>query len=219
MAEQPGLTVQDETIDDALTAAALLRETDDIDPQRVFVLGHSLGGYLAPRIAARDGSLAGVIILAGNTRPLEDLTLEQITYLLWLDGALSDDDRAKLDAIAAEVEQVNTIDDLVDPLALYFSIPAGYWVDLRRYDPMVPGPITIPLFILQGERDYQVTMVDFAGWQTALAGRDDVTFHTYPDLNHLLMSGEGPSSPAEYEQPGHVSDAVIGDITSWILAQ
>ena len=77
MAALKTLTVKEETIDDAVAAVELLRQTPNIDPQRVFVLGHSLGGYLAPRIAQADTDLAGLIILAGAARPLEDLMLEQ----------------------------------------------------------------------------------------------------------------------------------------------
>ena len=58
-----------------------LRGVPGVDPARVYLVGHSLGGYLAPRIAARDGKLAGVVVLAGNTRPLEDLIVEQLDYL------------------------------------------------------------------------------------------------------------------------------------------
>lgn len=69
----PNLTVKEETIDDALAAVALLRGAPDIDPKRIFVLGHSLGGMLVPRIGLADkGGIAGFIIFAGATRPLED---------------------------------------------------------------------------------------------------------------------------------------------------
>ena len=60
---------------------ALLRARDRIDPRRVFVLGHSLGGTLALRIAADDRSLAGLIIMTGATRPLLDVAREQVAYL------------------------------------------------------------------------------------------------------------------------------------------
>ena len=76
-----------------------------------------------------------------------------------------------------------------------------------------------PLLILQGERDYQVTMEDFGRWQAALQGRENVTFKSYPALNHLFMEGEGPSSPAEYEQAGYVAEEVIRDIASWIQSR
>ena len=71
-------TVQQETIEDAVRAAAPgLRRQPEIDPARVYVLGHSLGGYLLPRIATQDGKLAGLIFLAANARPVEVMALEQ----------------------------------------------------------------------------------------------------------------------------------------------
>ena len=72
------------------------------------------------------------------------------------------------------------------------------------------------MLILQGDRDYQVTTRDLAGWQTALVSRKEVTFKTYPKLYHLLIAGEGPSTPAEYQVPGFVDEEVIRDIAHWI---
>jgi fermentation-respiration switch protein FrsA (DUF1100 family) len=73
------------------------------------------------------------------------------------------------------------------------------------------------MLVLQGERDYQVTMDDFKRWRDALTGRSSVTFKSYPALNHLFMPGKGPSIPAEYQQPGHVAEEVVRDIAAWIL--
>ena len=98
--------------------------------------------------------------------------------------------------------------------------PASYWLDLRGYDP--PSAATAreaPMLILQGERDYQVTMAEFAKWKAALGSRRDVTFRSYPTLNHLFIAGTGPSSPAEYKVPGHVAEEVIRDIATWVLAK
>src|SRR5579859_6014594 len=78
------LTVKEEVIDDALSAVALLRERPEIDARQIFVLGHSLGGYLAPRIGAADPRIRGLIILAGSARTLEDVILDQMTYVLSL---------------------------------------------------------------------------------------------------------------------------------------
>src|SRR5205085_1455810 len=71
-------TVKDETIDDALAAVTLLRATPGIEPKKIFVPGHSLGGALVPRIGLADqGSVAGFIVFAGATRPLEDEWVRQ----------------------------------------------------------------------------------------------------------------------------------------------
>jgi hypothetical protein len=73
------------------------------------------------------------------------------------------------------------------------------------------------MLILQGGRDYQVTVEDdLARWKQALDGRPDVTFGVYPDFNHLFVAGSGLSTPAEYEPAQHVDPAVIDDIAAWL---
>ncbi len=211
-------TVDDETVDDALAAAALLRSRPEIDRARVFVLGHSLGGMMAPRIGTRDPALAGLVILAGTTRPLEEVMLEQLTWLAAHAGADSAQVIAQLAPLKAGAERVRAItpaDSLSSERVL--GAPMSYWLDLRGYRPAeVARTLRMPLLILQGERDYQVTMADLAGWHAALDGRPGVTFRTYPSLNHLFVTGEGPSVPAEYAAPNHVSAEVVSDIADWI---
>ena len=80
-------TMTAETVDDAVRAAELLSRQSEIDLQRIFVLGHSQGGYMMPRIMQRDAGLAGVIVMAGNVRPLDELIVEQTEYLLSLVAA------------------------------------------------------------------------------------------------------------------------------------
>jgi hypothetical protein len=214
------LTSREETTDDALAAADLLRQTEGIDPARIYVLGHSLGGYLLPRIAAADPQIAGLVVMAGPTRPLEDVILEQFTYLLGLDG-ISAEEQGQLDGLAAQVNRIKD-PNLTAAAAntLLLGAPAGYWLDLRGYNPAEAARgLKQPMLILQGGRDYQVTSVDFGGWKSGLASRSDVQLKLYPDLNHLFVAGEGKSTPAEYEDEGHVAEQVVTDIAEWILAQ
>lgn len=211
-------TVNDETVDDAVAAAALLRETEGVDPDRVYVLGHSLGALMAPRIAQRAPDLAGIILLAGPTRPAADLVLEQTRYLLGLDGDLSDGDQAEIAALEVTLAATRQAKPGDDPATLLFGAPPSYWIDLNQYDPVaVAQEITLPMLILQGERDYQVTLTDLEGWSAGLAGRSNLTIKTYADLNHLFISGDGPANPDEYDVPGHVAETVIADIADWIL--
>ena len=213
-------TLQEETIDDALSAVKLLRATEGINPRRVFVLGHSLGGLAAPRIGKADSKLAGLIILAGATRPLEDLILEQTRYLLSLQDSNSEVGKAKLAKMEAAVAKVRKLTPAdASSSALYVGAPAAYWLDLRAYDPAATAKaLSQPLLILQGERDYQATMADFDGWKAALGSRPSVRFKLYPDLNHLFVAGKGKSTPAEYEQAGHVDGEVVSDIADWVRA-
>jgi len=217
------MTVKDETIDDALAAAALLQKTAKVDGSRVYILGHSLGGFLMPRIAKAAGSLnaAGFISMAGLTRPLDDTILRQMDYLSGLaGGAVSEDDKKKLRDIKDAVAKVKALTDAdsSSTTKLLGAMPA-YWLDLRGYDPPeMARTVAKPMLVLQGGRDYQVTTEDFENWKRALGGRKDVEFHLYPKLNHLFYEGEGVLTPLEYLQKhGSVAPYVIEDIAAWIL--
>ena len=188
--QRPVATVKEEVIDDAVNALALARTQTRIDPNRVFLLGHSPGGYLAPRIAAQDGRVAGIILLAANARPILEAAKEQIEY------------------IGARPETL----DLVKSAA-----PDSYWRDLDLYDPVASARnVRAPILALQGERDYQVTFKDFEMWRQGLKSRTDVVFKTYPKLNHLFLEGEGKPMPAEYSVPGHIPAYVMDDIAAFI---
>ncbi len=213
------ITVWEETVDDAAAAVDLLLETEGIDAGNVFVLGHSLGGMLVPRIAAASPQARGFIILAGAARPLEDLLLEQTEYILSLDGAVTPDEQAMLDQLREVVATVKSPDlsQFTPASELPFGVGGSYWLDLRDYDPAESArDIERPILVLQGERDYQVTMADFQRWENALSAIPNVTLKTYPDLNHLFITGTGMSVPSEYELPGHVSQVVVEDIASFI---
>ncbi len=130
MAALQRLTVQEETIEDAIRAVALLRQTDRIDQERVFVLGHSLGGTLAPRIG-QQAPVAGLIIMAGATRPIEDLMVEQTRYILALDGELSAQDKAQIAELETAVAKIKALTPADSPSETLLGAPASYWLDLK----------------------------------------------------------------------------------------
>jgi dienelactone hydrolase len=217
------LTVQEETIDDALLAAQLLRQTDKIDPQRVYVLGHSLGAMLAPRIGQQDPQLSGLVMMAAPNRPIQDLALEQYNYIFNLDGKLDSQETSQLQALQTQVANAKNLDqsDSIPAEDLPLGMPAAYMRALNGYVPSeIAKSLAMPLLLLQGGRDYQVSPTrDFESLKKALAGKANAEFKLYPELNHLFIPGEGPSSPSEYQTAGHVSPQVIADIAAWLNAR
>jgi len=210
-------TLKAEAIDDALEAVALLRKEPGIDASRIFVLGHSLGGTAAPRIGAADSGIAGLIMLAGAVRSLEQSIVDQMQYLANADGVISDAEKRALDGSLQLKETVSklTAADLTST-ATIGGAPASYWLDLQGYDPAaVAATLKQRLLVMQGGRDYQVTVADFERWKTALAKHPAAEFRLYPALNHLFLPGQGKSLPPEYSVPGHVPIEVIDDIAAW----
>jgi hypothetical protein len=216
------ITVKEETLDDALAGVSLMRAAKEIDPKRIFVLGHSLGGMLIPRLGMLDPDIAGFIVMAGLVRPLEDVLLDQIKYILSLKGELSESDREQIRLLQEQADKLKKLSSTVTFPAseLPFGVSPKYWLDLKGYNPaQAAKQLKQPMLILQGGRDYQVTLDDFKEWQKELSSRDNVQFQLYPKLNHLFIESEGRSRPSEYDRPGHISSAVIADIVSWIKKQ
>ena len=217
MAQDKNMTVNDESVEDAIAAVRLLRSDSTVDTTAIFLCGHSMGGMLLPRIASQLKGIKGLIYLCPNGRPLEDLLYEQTLYILSLDTSGKDESRL-LDSIKIEsdkIKKLNTSDRDTTPI---FHIQRSYWLDLNNYDPIkTAAGLNMPMMILQGERDYQVTMKDFNIWKAGLKGKN-VEFRLYPDLNHFFITGEGKSTPSEYMQSGNVEEEVINDMYDWILS-
>ena len=215
-------TVKDEVIDDVISAVSLLSKIPEINKKQIYVLGHSLGGMLAPRIAAEDPRVAGIIIMAGTARSLETVVVEQVKYIASLTTPQTPENKKQIDraeAIAAQVENpALKPSDIVD----FFGapIPGSYFLDLHTYDPgKVAAGLKIPILVLQGGHDYQVTNADYEIWQKALAGDPRATFKFYPNYTHLFApGGPGANSPDDYAIAGNVSEDVITDIAKWVKA-
>jgi hypothetical protein len=213
-------TLREETIDDALQAAAFLRLQGEVNRTRVYLLGHSLGGYAAPRIANEDGKLAGLIFLAANSRPIQDVVMDQTQYLGEAGVLPPDELQKRLDTLKVETEKIKALQPGGANPPVVLGLPSAWLLDVKTYDPVAEAArLTARLLFLQGERDFQVSMKNFDGWKSGLTGRSNASFRSYPDLNHLFMSGEGKSLPAEYASPGNVSATVIAAIAEWIASR
>ncbi|HEX2167808.1 MAG TPA: alpha/beta fold hydrolase [Longimicrobiales bacterium] len=212
------VTVEEEVIEDALAALELVRAHPAVDADQVYIAGHSLGAQLAPEIARRDGSVAGAILLAAPARPIGEVMTEQLEYLAGLPQNAAPQAQAQL---AAALEQVRllTTGEAADT-QMVMGAPASYFRDLARRDAVAEAlRLDVPLLVLQGERDYQVTMSDFAIWNDALEDRSDTTLKSFPSLNHLFVAGSGPATPAEYARPGFVAEDVVTTIRQWVRTQ
>ncbi|MCD7901862.1 MAG: alpha/beta fold hydrolase [Bacteroides sp.] len=212
----------EETVNDALSAIKMLKTNPEVNGERIYVAGHSLGASMAPRIAEFAGDdLAGIIMISGNARPLEDLIVEQMEYLSTFMNVnqVSEKQIEDLKKQAANVKAIGAT-AFDESIGVPLNVPLRYWEFSNKYKQVETAKkLKLPVLILQGERDYQVTMDDFRIWHTALSANPNVSFKSYPKLNHILQEGEGKSIPSEYEKASPVPDYVMKDIANWIERQ
>lgn len=211
-------TLIEEVIDDVEEAYKYLLTQDNIDKDKIFVLGHSLGGYSIPLIAQRLPKLAGLIIMAGSNQPLEDKIVEQYEYISQLPNnqGINEDILNVVRSLRNKVKK-GDFTNYTPRDSMLMGISPEYWRFLSNYKPLeIIQDINKPILVLQGARDYQVSISEFGEWKKALAKNPQAQFKLYEDLNHLFIVGKGKSTPDEYMQPNFVSEQVINDIALWI---
>ena len=219
------MTVWEETIEDALFATELIRKDPRIIPERVFIAGHSMGAMLAPRIDAEGGNYAGLILLAGSPRKLEEIIIEQSDnqlsrlnpVLRWIGNKQMKKLKSKIDGIYEmsdeEAKKKTFLSKYIK--AYYFkewgSKPSeGYLKNLKK-----------PILVTQGDMDFHVSVEnDFNKYKEILANQPNATFKLYPNLNHLFMPTvyglDITKGIKEYKKHQHVEEYVMDDITKWV---
>lgn len=204
----PKTTVDDEVIDDAVAAVKLLQARRDVARERVFIVGHGLGATVAPEIARKAGHVAGIVMLAPVGRSLPEMMVAQARLL----GQASPAQLVELEHQADELSKHK-----MALKATFFGSPASYYYDLEARDEVAMArSLDVPILILHGGRDRQVTDDDIQYWQTGLKGDAKVQTVTIPSLNHLFIAGQGETTPAEYFASAHVDAAAIAAVASFI---
>ena len=220
MASDPKVTLESESIEDAVNAVQLLGRQDRIDPGRIYVLGHSLGGNAVPAIARglerQPVKARGFIMMAASPRPLDVLMREQYDFLYSLMPEITPELQAQKDALFSDLDRLKDPDALgeEDQVAGAYS---AYWKWLAAYDILQAAEeITLPCLLLQGEEDYQVTMTDFGIWKDTLGGKENWRMISYPGLTHLFTPGKLSEGSAVYAREAKMDPGVIGDIAAFV---
>ncbi len=214
------VTVKEEVIEDAVAALKHAAGQQEVDPERVFLVGHSLGGVLAPFVAAEYPGLRGVVLLAASARPLDEVLYGQIRFQMTLQGRPEAEISGEIDKLKESFARVRSGEALDAEMVFY--APVQYWRDLFKRDQLgALARLEVPILVMHGGKDIQVLDADFQLIRKALAGRttEQVEFRQFPDLNHLFIRVDGASTGAEYGRAGHVAPEVIETLSRWILAR
>ncbi|MFG0217094.1 serine aminopeptidase domain-containing protein [Brevibacillus porteri] len=212
--------IETEYLFDAKDAVRLAKEDTRIDNNRIYLIGHSQGGLMGPKVAQDNPEIKAFVSMAGTLSRLEDAVLSQTKMRLAQDTTLTEEQKkAELDKIKSEVQKVKKLDPSENSGVL-LGYPTSYWKSLNAIDGVsITHNLTIPMFIIQGTSDFHVsTQVDFKLWQEAVAGKNNVSMKLYPGLNHLFMPGGSADKfdGSIYNIPAHVDSQVIADVSDWI---
>ena len=219
------ITAREETIDDAVAALELLQKDRRIDPDRIFILGHSMGAMLAPRIDAEGGNARGIVMLAGSPIPLEEIVLRQLKQGQTRNPLLKAFTWAEYKFCVKKFAGLRQMSDEEAKQKKFMnSMTLYYFKDLSRKsasDYLLENEK--PALIMQGGKDFQVLEnVDFKAFQEQLADRPNVTYKFYPELNHCFVNGiynDILKASKEYSVEQHIGDEVFDDIAAFIRAQ
>ncbi|MFA6233696.1 MAG: dienelactone hydrolase family protein, partial [Bacteroidota bacterium] len=207
-------TVQEETIDDALLAIALLKKQPKVDTTHMTLVGHSLGAMLSPEIAAQAPSIDAVAMLAPIARPLEVVISDQLRFIASMQDTLSPDESAKLDAELDKAKQIQ--EGKLMPTKALLNVPASYYYDLQKRDSHAYARgLGRPIFIARGTKDYQAPQMDYILWEEILKDVPNTAFRTYDNCFHLFIKTDARPGPWNYQQEGYVVESLIDDLTSW----
>ena len=216
------VTVKEETIEDAILALQMLKNDPRIDCGRIFILGHSMGAMLAPRIDAEGGDVKGLIMMAGTPYRLEDIVLRQLKQagrgrsilnrIVMLEYRFY---RRKFRGLYEMSDEEAKKKKFAGNLTLYYfkemgrKTAADYLLESSK-----------PAFILQGGKDFQVLAKrDYRMFRKLLAGSANTRFKLYPDLNHIFVRGiydDILKASKEYKVERHIPEEVIADIAAFI---
>ena len=201
---------------DARAALRFLKQQPQVDSTRVAVLGHSEGAILGLMLASSGTPMGGLVMMAGTARNMEDVVLDQIAYLLKLQGKSETEIMQKLR------EEKEFFRKVKEGKLTGFTAQGNsdWWREHLQFNPLkAVCNVKAPLLILNGGKDYQVLAEKDARplYQKAKSCGVDATLKIYPGLDHLFEPVEGKSTPKKYLKPGRkIPPQVKADIVRWL---
>ncbi len=213
------VTIEDESLNDVGSAIAFAKNNEYAQFKRITIVGHSLGGTLAPQIAKDHPAVAAIVSLGGTPRHLADVIFDQ--NMNYIKRTFNNEDQSlQIRQLEEQLQKTKQLTKGESGIS-YFGYSSYFWASLNRINVAeLVGELDIPILALQGDEDFQITKeADFFVWQEILQNKPNATLISYPNLNHIFMQSNGKTDRSEYTIKGSVDAKVISDMANWILAQ
>ena len=226
--------------DDAEAGLAYLEKRGEVDPNKIGLIGHSEGGMIAPMLAARNSSVAYIVMMAGPGIPGDELLVEQTLLIAEANGQTHEtaekaagEERIILSLVKDETDSAVLEKKLREQLtgqvpeaqigAAIKSTSSPWFRYFISYDPAVAlRKVKCPVLAVIGSKDLQVPPEqNIPAIRKALedAGNQKFEIDELPDLNHLFQTAKS-GSPAEYAQIEEtISPIALEKISAWMAKQ
>jgi uncharacterized protein len=215
-------TIADYAEDVRAIVGWLLKERRDVDDDRIALVGHGEGAWVAMLAAARDRRIAAVALVAGASTTGGALLLEQQRHLLERMKLPDAEKQAKVELqerINAAALKGEGWDGL--PEAARRAADNPMFQSFLAFDPeRVMRDVRQPVLVVQGELDTQVPphhAERLAQFARARSRKVPVDVAVVPGVNHLLV----PATTGEIDEYGlltdrRVSPALTSAIATWM---
>ena len=166
--------------------------------ERVYLIGHSLGGQVAP-IMAEENGVAGVILFNSTARHLADIAADQYTA--------QDGENGPLYLRYAAMAKKATAEDSTGQY--YFGISDYAWASYNEMD--FVGAITraeIPYLIINSRNDKQIFEEDVDLWESEFGVKDNVGIKIFDDVSHQGYPIDASDASALYDRADFCEEVI-----------
>lgn len=207
-------TIEEETVDDAVDAVRVVAKREEVAHKCMILLGHSLGGYLAPKIAdaSRETKIDGLVLLAAPGRNMATVLQDQFRFLL-ADDSVNEFAKSEMRVEIEKLDVFSKRSKSGDPQNPPGVFGKAAWKFFSAYDPIKEWMKTkIRTLALFGEKDYQVTHDDMQAWAVLARNERNLQVETLSGVGHVFTPVAGKPSPESYrvraEMDGRVADTI-----------
>ena len=180
----------------------------------VWLLGHSEGALVALQAAQDSRGICGLILVAGAGRPLSEVIRAQLRANP-ANAALLPQGEAALDQLEAG-RRVSPAAIPAPLQPLFNERVQGYLIDMFRHDPAkLIAAVTLPVLILQGDRDIQISVSDA---ERLKAAQPAATLKLMPGINHVLKSVASDDRAANAATYGDAGLPIATEVPDTIAA-
>jgi pimeloyl-ACP methyl ester carboxylesterase len=199
------VTIADYATDTHNWVAAIRQKTGQ---RCVWLLGHSEGSLVALAAAQQPEGICGVISVSGAGRKLSDVIRDQLrsnpANAPLLDAAMTALDTLERGQHVDVAEMHPALQRLFAPQVQDFLI------DMFRHDPAnLAADLKVPLLIVQGEHDLQISAADA---KLLAAAQPKAKLVLVPQMNHVLKdvaSDDSAANLATYADPSLAVDSTL----------